>query len=324
MILLGEAIPAAAEVPFFLPLSTDPINSGLTGHSFSSGEVVMQLPGGAFFNVSVGQIVEKGFGQYAVQLNSGQTGTAGTVYIRAVISGAQPYTGTEEIANAEGEIFLNASDVVPFFLPNATDPVNGSPVTGHSFSSGEIKVCLPGSNSFINATVGDISEVGHGLYELAISGSETATRGKIYLFAFVSGSQRYGSFESILPASSGSLPTPTIDNITPTANTTPGTGAAFSADFSKARTTQITFDLHGIPSFGCDAVITISYADRNEVYTAYSNGEWLWPFDVQSPDDNSISTFAADPAHVTLLPRGGWPPCIVDFDVSASIEAVPV
>lgn len=216
MIALNEPLATAAEVPFFLPLATNPIAAGLTGHSFSLGEVQVHLPGGVWFNVSTGQIVEKGFGRYAVQLTAAQCAVAGQVYVNAVVSGAQPYDGSEEVGTAGGDIGVGVAGVFPVFLANATDPINGAPITGHSWATGEVQVCLPGG-SYANADVTKISEVGLGNYELALSTAQTAARGKIYLIATVSGAQRFEGWVTVLnpggiPLSTGgstAVPAPT-------------------------------------------------------------------------------------------------------------------
>lgn len=209
MIAVGETEPAAAEVPFFLPLTTNPINAGLTGHAFVLGEVQINIPdGGGWINAPLGQIVEKGFGRYCVQLTEAQCTNAGMVYIRVVISGgaAQPYSGDEEIGTLGGDIPVDGSDVFVFDLPNGTDPVFGTPVTGHSFTAGEVQICLPGG-TYANANLSDITEVGNGLYNLAVHGASTANRGKAFVYVSVAGSQRFEGYLTILdPASGGPLP----------------------------------------------------------------------------------------------------------------------
>lgn len=210
MIAVGETLASAAEVPFFLPLTSDPINSGLTGHTFVSGEVELNLPGGGgWFAVATSQIVEKGFGRYCVQLTPSQCALAGMAYIRVRISGdpCQPYSGDEEIGTLPGDIPLGGSDVFVFDLPNGSDPIFGSPITGHSFVTGEVKICLPGG-SYANANTADISEIGMGLYTLAITTGETTNRGKVFVYVSVSGSQRFEGYLTIL---GGEAPPPPVD-----------------------------------------------------------------------------------------------------------------
>lgn len=211
MIALNETDPTAAEIPFFLPLSSDPLGAtGLTGHVFTLGEVQLRLPGGSFGNATVANIVEKGFGRYCVQLQSSQTMMAGLAYVQATVSGAQPYTGTEQIGVFGGDIPLGAGGSIPFFLPNALDPVFGAPVTGHVFVTGEVQFCLPGG-AYANATVGNISEIGDGAYELALTPAQAARRGKAFIYVLVSGAQRYEGYATILnPGTSTSSTTTAV------------------------------------------------------------------------------------------------------------------
>ena len=49
-------------------------------------------------------------------------------------------------------------------------------------------------------------------------------------------------------------------------------------------------------------------------------GSWVWPFDVEA--DNTMSDIVDGECDVSMLPRGGWPPCVVEFKVAASAMAV--
>lgn len=192
MIALGELSPAAAEVQFRLLDVTNPIFNQITGHDFSNnqstGEVRMQLPGGVWFNPVGSQIVEKGHGWYAVQLSSSQTTTAGLIALHVVVTGAQPIFDVEEIDISGGDFANNETTAqIPFFLPNATDPINGAPITGHVFVAGEVQICFPGS-VFANANLANIVELGYGGYALKLSQSQTLARGKIYLYVNIGSS----------------------------------------------------------------------------------------------------------------------------------------
>lgn len=115
----------------------------------------------------------------------------------------------------------------------------------------------------------------------------------------------------------GPLTAPVISNLSPT-RATAGTAGAFSADYSTARATPIEFDLTSIVP---NANITISFkrADRDETYVALGHdGEWRWPFDTES----TIGDLSSEPVHVSMLPRGGWPPVAIDFQVAAVKRAV--
>lgn len=215
MIALNEATPSAAEVPFFMPTVANPL-VGLTGHVFTLGEVQIMLPGGSWTNAALSSIVEKGFGRYCVRLDATQTTVAGNVYVRSVVSGAQNYTGIEEIGQAGGDMFEDVGGRVPFYLPNASDPVFGAPVTGHVFSLGEVQVCLPNAG-YVNASLLNISEVGFGMYEVAVTPAQ-AVRGKVFVYASVTGAQRFEGYATVLNAGTA---TPVPIPPAPTPVTTP-------------------------------------------------------------------------------------------------------
>ena len=207
MIALNETNPYAAEVAFTLPLDSDPL-TGLTGWTFTLGEVQVKLPGQAWTNIPVIQIVEKGYGRFAVRLSSGQCSVAGDVFIRADISGTQLYFGSDVIGTLGGDIQENSSTgSVPFFLPSATDPVNGAPLTGYTFALGEVRVCLPNS-SYVNADPAQIEEIGFGGYRLKLTAAQTAQRGKVFVYANVAGYQRFEGYNTILGAGVGGVASP--------------------------------------------------------------------------------------------------------------------
>lgn len=228
MIALGETNPDAAEIPFYLPLASNPVFEGLTDHDFSdnatsTNEVEIMLPGGDWFYVNGGQIVEKGNGWYAVQLTESQCSVAGTAYIRVVIIGntAQPYSDSEEIGlYGGGDIDINGSFDFVFFMPDPTNPIFGPPVTGHTFTLGEVQYYLPGGDAFVDASLDDISEVGNGFYKFTGHGTVTQNRGKVYVYAAPSGTQPYGSYFTVLNTPL-TLP-PTINIVSPLAGSTIG------------------------------------------------------------------------------------------------------
>lgn len=224
MIAVGETTAEGREVPFQLPTSSNPL-VGLTAHAWTdagggvTSEVQILLPGSVVWqDATIANIVEKGYGTYALQLTAVQVATAGVVYIRVVVTGAQPYTGSEVIGVTGGDISVSGDGYVPFFLPDATDPVNGTPITGHVFSAGEVKVCLPGG-SYVNATVADIVEAGYGAYALKLTAasSQTTTRGKAYIHVDIgTSSQPYDGYVTILGAA-----TVTVQTVVQTSNLSP-------------------------------------------------------------------------------------------------------
>jgi hypothetical protein len=212
-IALGETLASAAEVPFYLGSLGAP-TTGITGRvgSFGATEVQINLPvssgSRAWIDVANANIVEKGFGWYAVQLTSAQTAVAGNVYILVSNDSLyQPYEGAETIGVDGGDMAVGVGGPVPIYLANAGNPVFGSPVTGHSWSTGETQIFLPGGGAFVNASTSNLSEIGNGDYELAVTAANAAQRGKIYFHVAVSGAQPYSGFQTILnPGGTGSGP----------------------------------------------------------------------------------------------------------------------
>lgn len=207
MIALNETNEYAAEVAFNLPLASDPL-TGLTGHSFTLGEVQIKLPGQSWQNATLAKIVEKGYGRFAVRLTSTQTTTAGDVFVRAVVSGTQTYFGGDVIGELGGDIPVGGTGSVAFFLPDAIDPYSNPPLTGTPasvFSPGDVRVCLPDA-AYVDADIAQIEEIGFGGYKLNLTALQTAKKGKVFIYASVSGYQPFEGYGTILGvgASSGS------------------------------------------------------------------------------------------------------------------------
>lgn len=201
MIALNETNEYAAEVPFTLPLATDPL-TGLTGWTFSLGEVQIRLPGSLIWiNVLVSKIVEKGYGRFCARLTASQTNVAGIVAIRVAVAGTQPYFGSETIGTLGGDIPQNGAGYVLFFLPDAVDPVYGSPITGANFAvSGLLRICLPNA-TYRDCTVGELASVinlGFGGYALPLDASLTVNAGKVFVYAEYPGAQRFEGYSTIL------------------------------------------------------------------------------------------------------------------------------
>lgn len=118
----------------------------------------------------------------------------------------------------------------------------------------------------------------------------------------------------------GPLGAPTLSNFTPDMDLQPGEPGAFSANYSVARFTPVEFDITDIVA-GAGITISIKFDHRDETYTILSHdGVWLWPFDTES----SMGGLAAEPVHVVLLPRDGWPPVPWEIKVAAVKPAVEV
>lgn len=74
---------AAAEVNF----SMTNASGAVTSHSFSTGHLKVCLPGGTYVDATVGNIVSKGLGLWALRLTTGETATLGTVFVKTNVSG---------------------------------------------------------------------------------------------------------------------------------------------------------------------------------------------------------------------------------------------
>lgn len=101
-IAVGETDPALREVPFHLPNKDAPLTP-ITGHVFVTGEVQAYVPGGAgFVNALVGNVVEKGYGDYALQLTAAQVAARGKLWLYAKTPDSQPWLGTVTIDDGSG------------------------------------------------------------------------------------------------------------------------------------------------------------------------------------------------------------------------------
>lgn len=202
MIRLGETLEYAAEVPFTLPLATDPL-TGLTGHVFTLGEVKIRLPGaGSWIDVTVNKIVEKGYGRFAARLPSGQTGVAGIVSLFADVGGTQPYRGTETISALGGDIAEGDTGYLMAYLPDAVDPVYGAPASGPfaSLAGAVARVCYQDA-TYVDFPIADVVEFENGLYGIPVSAASTILRGKIYYYLAADGYQRFEGYSTVLGVS---------------------------------------------------------------------------------------------------------------------------
>lgn len=184
MIALNETNEYAAEVLFFLP-DTANLPYGKLAHSFTLGEVQYDL-GAGFIDVQLVKIVERGHGWYAIRLTAAQCVSAIELAYSATCADAQPDRGTETIGTAGGEIPKNGTGVIPFYLPQAADPVYGAPITGHTFVAGEVELSLPDGAFVALDPVAEpwrIIERGNGLYWVVLDTDDTVKAGKAIVFA---------------------------------------------------------------------------------------------------------------------------------------------
>lgn len=224
MIRTAEPNDYAAEILFYLPQDADPRLPKL-GHVFVLGEVKIKLiVGGAWVDVALARLVERGEGWYAIRLTTTQRAAAAEVAFDATCAGAQPSRGTELIGALSGDIPQDSSGVIPFYLPQEADPIYGAPVTGHVFVLGQVKLSLP-DDVFGNVALGKIVEYGAGVYGVLVDSTQTVKRGKALVVANVPGAQRFSGYRTIL--SEGALPS----SPTPT----PPVPAADSEDSTSVR-----------------------------------------------------------------------------------------
>jgi hypothetical protein len=222
MIALNETDETAAEVPFFLPLRTNPL-AGATGLTWTdagggrTSQVQYRLPGGvSWLNATIAKIREVtfggvGFGRYALRLVASECLVAGNVLIRTSAAGiptAQPYGGAEPIGTTGGDLPLSLAGQLVFYLPQSADPILGLPITGYAFSSGEVKLALPNA-TYANVSPANIVELANGFYAVNVSAADTTTRGKAYLYATATGAQRWEGFYTFLGVSTGTVIPPT-------------------------------------------------------------------------------------------------------------------
>lgn len=216
MIALNETNEYAAEVAFTLPLDSDPL-TGLTGWTFTLGQVQIKLPGQPWANADLLKIVEKGYGRFCVRLTAAQCMVAGDVFVRADIDGTQYYFGADVIGLLGGDIQENSSiGSVSFYLPLATDPINGTPLLAYDWTEGgtypsttpRVRICLP-DGVYQDADVALIETIGYGGFKLNLSAAHTTKRGKVFVYANVPGYQRFEGYGTILGIGTASgSPTP--------------------------------------------------------------------------------------------------------------------
>lgn len=207
MIRTGEPNDYAAEILFYLAQASDPRLPKID-HVFVLGEVRIKLgAGGAWTNVTLDRLLQRGRGWYAIRLTAGQRAAAAEVAYEAVCADAQPDRGTEVVGALSGDIAAGAGGVIPFYLPNENDPIYGAPVAGHVFVLGQVELALP-DNAFGNVATADIVEYGGGMYGVLVSATQTAKRGKAIVVANVPGAQRFSGYRTILGEAALAPPVP--------------------------------------------------------------------------------------------------------------------
>lgn len=199
MIRPGEPNDYASEILFYLPQVGDP-SLPLLGHVFTLGEVRIKIDAAWNDVTPLSRIVERGHGWYAIQLTPSQRAIAREIAYEANCAAAQPDRGVEIVGELSGDIAEGSPGVLPFFLPDEDDPINGPPVEGHVFTLGEVELSLP-DGAFAAVDPLKIIEYGAGLYGVMIDdASQTTKRGKAIVVANVAGAQRYSGYRTILGA----------------------------------------------------------------------------------------------------------------------------
>lgn len=190
-----------AEFPFAI---YDNDNVPQTGYSFSTGDVMLRLPGGVLVNATIGNIVECGNGQYVLQLTAGETATEGAACIVFDDGVNRVYSEFEMIASTTDQVLE-----IPFAIYDG-DMVGQA---GFSFSPGDLTIRLPGQTSFSNATLANVEDLGAGQYVLVLTEPERTDPGAIMVFFSDGVNQDYYRYELNSRDQSSSTPVTPPDPI---------------------------------------------------------------------------------------------------------------
>lgn len=286
---------------------------GVAGLTIAGAQLQVSKSGAPFVNGG-GTVIEVGGGLYAYVATQAETATESFLALKVLATGGRPIMMPIDIGEriVTGEVDADKR-VIPIYLENAA----GQPVPGLTLDAADVQLSQNGA-AYANTDNAAV-EVSDGLYIVVLSEAEVSASGFRTLRATKAPALVYELAFSVVSAVAG---TPTISNISPIdGNITPGEPGAFSATFSTARRTPITFDLAGISS-GSAVTISAKYANRNETYTLRDvEGSFVWPCDVQA--DNTFTVTGEGTASVSLLPRGGWPATTVELKVAVALRAVP-
>lgn len=312
----SETDPELRRIPIYLE---DTAGSPVSGEAVAGAEIQVSKSGSAFVD-GAGSVVEVGNGAYYYEATQAETETDSFLMVKVVVStaGVKPFMSAVDIGR---RILLNeptaAARRVPIYLEDSI----GNPVAALSIAGSECRISENGA-AFVNCA-GVVTEIGSGAYYYELPPAEVNVAGfgmlkinKAPALLFVL------AWDVAVADMLVSIEAPVIDNISPIdGEVTPGVQGAFSATFRTARLTPITFDLSNVSDI-ISISITVRYMDRNETYVARdAEGTFVWPFDVQA--DNTMTPLVAGETSVSMLPRGGWPPAVVEIKVAASLMAVP-
>lgn len=170
--MLRGASGGAAEIVFHLASDADPL-APVTGHSFGGGpttsDVLLWVPNtGVFTPATVAHIVEKGYGDYALQLTSTESALAGTAVVFAYVTGtSQPMRAFDFITDPSDP----AIHSMPFVLTPIDDPIYGVG-TGITFSLGEVRIRFNGDLSYSDVVLDQLAELGHNVYAVKLTAAQ--------------------------------------------------------------------------------------------------------------------------------------------------------
>jgi hypothetical protein len=288
MIPVNSTNASAREQPFFMPqISNLPHGkTGIVWNDVGGGitdRVRYRLTGGAYTNGKIANIVEKGYGIYAYRHEQTDTVTKGFIYLDADDPDCQSWTGQEQIAAQLGGILVGETDDVErelaFHLPNTVNPM--TPTLGQSFSTGQVKLFLPGGVGWVDADVSRVVEKGEGDYALRLTDAQVVLAGKIYLYVNCPGSQPWVWWYDIVDSGLGagaieliSITQPPLERWKPVVAVVRLSGASA---FVKYRAHALYLGIYD-PTLG----FTSNFKERSSIQV-----------------DGDIVTF-------TILPNGGW------------------
>lgn len=306
MILAGETNANGREVPFYLPQASNPALP-LTGHTFTTGEVKYLLSGGSYSNVTTAALIERGYGAYAYMASLSDASVGGDILLSAVVSGAQSWTGYEQVTRAPGGIVVGeTSDPARSILFHLSAAADGSAITSHTWTTGELKIRIPGS-SWVNADITRVTNLSNGDYSLALTSPQVVGKGKVYLaidlsVSTISSAQQMTTWADIVTQTSLSPSPPAVMFSSPTPNTTPGSPGGFPADYNAAEITPIIVQVTDPDGAGALAYIAITVSLQDGSYeTAYRAGAFTTDY------AGSLQVSITNGVQLTLTRVAGWP-----------------
>lgn len=324
-IVWNETDPNAREFPFHLSNGDPNVASGdptvpVLGHVWNdvgdgtTDELQLRLPGGAYQNVTITQIAERGYGDYAVVLTLAQVASLGYAFLELAVPGAQPGTFTEAIVTfAQGIVVGESHDErreLPFHLNQATvNPLLGLEL--HAFVAGEVRIRLPGAADYVDVDEDQIVEKGGGDYALVLTDVQVLARGKVYLYASVAGSQPWSATYEIVDLPAEDNVPPMVVVISPTPGVPPGDPGGFPRSISEAKNTPIVLKVEDpMPGVRYIVIIARFYVDVEDAApteeVVFRRGQFRGKY-----VKNSFWVPTIDGIQLSVRRTGGWPASVV-------------